>query len=940
MSLSLEDEPSFDLSRAQTSTPNRAAVSRFAGRRGASDEGGDEEQQQGGAGEPLHESDTDSVAGDAYELQQAQEQGNGRSTPLTRRSLLQLARNVDHSSIRPPLEPLPLDVQPGLSDRRTLETLRREHLYAPSPSTGSSTLVDRDFEPLPHATKTLRSTDRNDIRNSRTSPTGPYEAAEAARPRMEGIAERDGTPSEDESAASQQLRRSRIGDLASFVDSRLSERRRQEEPVPATPRRQAMRASGSSRLRNHEPNSAATSASTPRRSSSQQPEESLPTPNGNAYRTNSPNSLGSSQVHDVFKRLITGPDGALAHSAERRAAAAASTRLSASLDRYEPPTPAPPGHYTFVPSSSLPVQRDSPRRTPRERAQLTRDLESDEGNSHPGAQQRDEDRPSQLERALQHLGEAQRDSAGAEMPGGSFAEQRRSADTFAYETTQRTRAARDGREGRSAIDFAMAESSAFSHSEDEETAAGLPPPLNSLDPRASLRNSVRFAAEPTYRTQSPSRSLSPPSRPPTPPQASLANQSTFAGPGAFPRSTSPDLPPLPMPLPPESPEPTRIAPKTRSPPSRFRRSHPSPPEQTHFIADEDSKVATAPISPARPGRRPGWERPASSTPLRQEGVEPPRPRGTPEHRPDLSLSRSARATPPSPRTWRQDPEDPPDVEPLRFEREPREEAEGNDSMAAADESSTSIKIKELVSQLSAAVRTLADRKTPELADELEPAPVPPARKDQALQVQLERYRRVHSQDRHELDTELAGIEAKTAATLDGRSETMHRLVETYELEHELGCRMDELKRSIEGMGQLVGDQVAETVGQKLQQETQTRARWFALACGAQIALFLFILRLVNAQHANMYASVYYDPFHPDIFHLPPGVSSYDLRYDPHLSLDTLAAFAPPGVVRSSPSALRLPFLAVKAALHRWVLPLLPKLRLSPDAVERAAVVPV
>lgn len=36
---------------------------------------------------------------------------------------------------------------------------------------------------------------------------------------------------------------------------------------------------------------------------------------------------------------------------------------------------------------------------------------------------------------------------------------------------------------------------------------------------------------------------------------------------------------------------------------------------------------------------------------------------------------------------------------------------------------------------------------------------------------------------------------------------MHRLVETYELEHELGTRMEELKRSIEGIGQLVGDQV-------------------------------------------------------------------------------------------------------------------------------------
>lgn len=41
-----------------------------------------------------------------------------------------------------------------------------------------------------------------------------------------------------------------------------------------------------------------------------------------------------------------------------------------------------------------------------------------------------------------------------------------------------------------------------------------------------------------------------------------------------------------------------------------------------------------------------------------------------------------------------------------------------------------------------------------------------------------------------------------------RSETLKRLVETYELEHDLGCRMDELKRSIEGMSELVGSQVS------------------------------------------------------------------------------------------------------------------------------------
>lgn len=100
-------------------------------------------------------------------------------------------------------------------------------------------------------------------------------------------------------------------------------------------------------------------------------------------------------------------------------------------------------------------------------------------------------------------------------------------------------------------------------------------------------------------------------------------------------------------------------------------------------------------------------------------------------------------------------------------------------------------------------------------------------------------------------------------------------------------------------------------------------------------------RLVNAQHANMYASVYYDPFHPDLFHLPPGSSPYDFRHDPYLSLDTLSAFAPPGTIRSGPSStFGVSLLAVKAVLRRWVLPLLPKLRLSSGSVERTPIVPI
>ena len=220
-SLSLDDEPSFDLGRAQTSTPNKARGlrTRYPTQRG-----------EIGDAEPLHDSDTDSIAGEAHDPQTAytgegDEVRDGRSTPLTRRSLLQL------DSVDPlpppraaPLATIPVDPHSGLHDRRTLEALRREHLYAPSPSTGSPPLVDRDHEP-PLASSKTRYSGFQVVPNFRdssprlTEATGP-----PPRPRMEGIFERDGGPSEDESVASQQLRRSRIGDLASFVDSRLTQR--------------------------------------------------------------------------------------------------------------------------------------------------------------------------------------------------------------------------------------------------------------------------------------------------------------------------------------------------------------------------------------------------------------------------------------------------------------------------------------------------------------------------------------------------------------------------------------------------------------------------------------------------------------------------------------------------------------------------------------------
>lgn len=849
----LDDEPSFALSREQTSTPQRGAAYSGAQTR--------REDQYGNAGGdegPLHESDTESVPDDRDRnrnrdgLKAEEQEGNtsgGRSTPLTRRSLLQLARDVDHQDHKQvaAVDPVPAD------SKGNLEALRREHLYAPSPSTGSSTLVDHD---LPVYKSRAAAAAGFASLPSAARPSPPRQPAESQHIYNHNFGDEALTSGSDSTApapSERPPRRNRIGDLASFVDSRLSARAPPpSEDLSSLSRRQSRRGSRS-------PAAGAPLAAIDPPDAASSPRERRMRTSERSYRNDDhpPLSAGSHQVHDVFRRLITGPEGALAHSAERRAAAASSpgeapSVLSASVPayasrRYDSPAPAPMGQYTFVPSSSLPVQRPAP-------APALQREERETGREGS----------SQLERALHHLSEAQRRemSAGQDDPLSDRAVRvpspRARGDAGGYRFEERTLP-----EGRSAIQYAMAETSAFSHTDEDEADdggrhRGFPPSRSPPDNRSHLRNSVRFAAEPTYHLQSPSRSPSPPRQPDSPPQLSLGQQSGFAGPRAFPRAKSPDLPPLPLPLPPESPDPVRIATvsRTRSPANRFRRLQTLPPERD--LTPEDRPVQAVPSpspssSPPRRSRRSGWERPASSTPPRRGGAfELPRPQLTPEDRPDLSLStarstrRSGYGSPPAAASagapiWadgleeeeeqEQEEEGPGEVPPLRFEASPRS--------AEADDSTTSVKIRELVSQLSAAVQTLAEHESPaRRAKEGTPTAAAAGKGDLAqgarrvneLAGQLRHRKELNERRRQELERELNGMEQQTVSqtvrslsswsgsagrVLIGawrmqhdRSETLKRLVETYELEHDLGCRMDELKRSIEGMSELVGSQVS------------------------------------------------------------------------------------------------------------------------------------
>ena len=140
-SLSLDDEPSFDLGRAQTSTPNKARGlrTRYPTQRG-----------EIGDAEPLHDSDTDSIAGEALDPQTAytgegDEVRDGRSTPLTRRSLLQLDS----------VDPLP---PPRAAPRcgESTSTRRRRVPVVPPSWTGITSRLSLHQRPVTRAFKSSR----------------------------------------------------------------------------------------------------------------------------------------------------------------------------------------------------------------------------------------------------------------------------------------------------------------------------------------------------------------------------------------------------------------------------------------------------------------------------------------------------------------------------------------------------------------------------------------------------------------------------------------------------------------------------------------------------------------------------------------------------------------------------------------------------------------
>ncbi|BGP64256.1 hypothetical protein NBRC10512v2_005611 [Rhodotorula toruloides] len=846
------DDPSFDSDHILTSTPLKQANGRGGRGRGRDDEEG------------LHASDTESLGDlDERDIERGAQKGltDGSHSPLTRRSLRELS-----SSTRTPLAPS-FGAQNGRVQANGIARL--DELYAPSPSTGSSTLVDReeDFRRWKEGRE-----EEVTMQGPRLAANGRYEGeADGSEDDHETV---QPPGSEDGSSSSPRPRRSRVGDLASYIDARLSasaspqttprkrpRRQRREPTTPAAPGAfpSSARKSGSS----FRPSASHPSYATPSLRAST-----------NAPSAETPTSTGSSQIHDAFKRLITGPDGALAHSAERRAVLEANV-TGPSPARNEPPTPHPAGYYAFVPSSSLPLEK-KPSRWER---QLRHDVEDDRLDTPSRAA-----RPADLGGVLKHLGQVQRqdgffadDWPRERMPDVRYGDDRSYADEDVRQEEPHV--------GRSAMDFAMARS--FTRDEEGANFEQVETPL-AAPPRSDFRAStnVRFA-DPIHRVSpiSPSTSSSSRSRSSSSPRTSprtayaaptLSRRQSTTPPSSPPPQLlfakqapdSPLLPPLPPPLPPASPEPPPLQRSLRGSAYRIRRSlsFDEPPLAPAFPDDPL-------FSPPRPGQRQDWQRPASSTPPRGKTASPPRPMGTPPDRPDLSLSLRRRN---------------------RRDEHTAEDLSLGDGRADLSADAT---VQNLVSQLAAAVQALTTSQSASAApssglDERGlPLPRQPADGAPELRTELERRKKESAARRMELEEQLRNIERQGGADEDHRASMLRELAETYEIEHELGYKVDELKRTIEGMGQIVGDQVAQAVDRSLLQDSRRRTQWLALAFCVQFALFIIILRLTNARTASLLQNVYYDPFYPTLYHVPSDTLAYSLS-EPYLSVDTLAAFSP------------------------------------------------
>lgn len=832
------DDPDFDNDHVQTSTPLRP-TRKTSGAKAYRDE------------DPLHASDTESLDLNDDDIERGLRARHQALTDngdrLTRRSLLELSGNGT--------APQPFPSSSGVKDRALYGgahgRIARGDTFAPSPSTGSSTLVERDEDGLQRFEEKRRGGNGDDevtVRHthaelSRQPPLMEEEEREDDQGPVSPLA---AGVSEEGSSSSPRPRRNRIGNLASYVDARMSSAVAQS----ATPRR------STTTRRQHPPVTPAAPGAYP--SSARKPAAATAHLSSSHPPPSSPRSQArrspSSQIHDAFTRLITGPDGALAHAAERRSAV-----------RAEPPTPHPTGHYAFFPSSSLPVERGRKGKGRGEEVVVP-------------VQHIEPRHPTKLERALRQLSQAQREASARENSVDldeylrASSKRAEGGDIVAEEREERLSSSEDdvaaqAQAQRSALEFAMARSFAEQEEEREEEREEEQPRDRVLEDasaeesfsddqdlrlsarrRAEFRSStshqqqsVRFASPPSF-THSHSRFhtrqlSSSRSRSPSPPPATVRPVS--APPPRSQRSATPPLPPLPLPFLPESPEPSRLRPATQQVRQSgfLRRSHSfdaarldaAPSSSAPSIAAKERLPSIAePPASTSPTKSPRRSTPSSSSRVNPTPKSPPRTAQLPPSSTGTSPSTvPTRRSPPRP--------SPPSRLATSINSEPPATAEEGGA-AEAD-----LTLPLLVSQLSSAVRALAAASSTTSTSASTSSSVPatglnrhglplPSRgsSGHGLGRELERRRKESDRRRREMESELGEMEKLGSGegvrlfaffpsllelTLgEGelqvrRAEMLEQLAETYVAEQELGFQVDELRKSIEEMGQFVGDQV-------------------------------------------------------------------------------------------------------------------------------------
>lgn len=525
-----EHEPSFSSANFITSTPKKA--------RGSSARGQDSDEDEV-VEDSLRVSDTESLDldggdGAAFVGSDGTPSGNSRRLRLTRKSLSQLhdasSRRSNNNNQPTPRARAQLtapnvegahniDAHHGTDDQPQVQSMlySRGLAYAPSPSTGSSTLVERDDHSGPKASKRQpKGKERDFVAESAT-----------VREDYESGAEQGATSSSSNSSSQPRIRLDRRpGHLSSYLESKTAE----IAPLPAVRARADLRASAPATplAPGAFPKTAKVSAVSGLRYTPPESTLTRSTPVSSARPAHLIAS-GSQQVQDAFKRYITGPNGALTLSAERRAllgtASARNTRASPPTGP-EPPTPHPVGYYAFSPSTGLPVEsmRDqrrhkgplppsAERRLKQQQhrgvawideagdAQDASDLDGydeREGvgrHSEYGQEASPSERPrtsSKLEKALRHIGHHQRATESRPVNSQRQRDERHKTAIEAFSRERASVSSEDdesdhdvaGLAGRSAIEFAMAKSIIHDHHEQIHTSS----PRRKIEPTSRQRS--------------------------------------------------------------------------------------------------------------------------------------------------------------------------------------------------------------------------------------------------------------------------------------------------------------------------------------------------------------------------------------------------------------------------------------------------------------------